>query len=52
MGTSVDNLEVPWQKVKDRDERYGVETSRKKEIRKGIEGVEIHADADRCWDGK
>jgi hypothetical protein len=42
--------QVPWDKVKDRDERYGVETSRKKEARKGIEGVEIHEDADSCWE--
>jgi len=43
--------QVPWEKIKDRDERYGVETSRKKEARKGIEGVEIHEDADGCWKG-
>jgi hypothetical protein len=42
--------QVPWDKVKDRDERNGVETSRKKEARKGIEGVEIHEDADSCWE--
>jgi hypothetical protein len=41
--------QVPWEKVKDRDERYGVETSRKKEVRKGIEGVKIHEDVDSCW---
>lgn len=35
--------------VKDRDERYGVETSRKKEARKVIEPVKIHEDADGCW---
>lgn len=43
------NEQVPWEKVKERDERYGVETSRKKEVRKGIEGVEIHEDVDSCW---
>jgi hypothetical protein len=34
--------QVPWEKVKDRDERFGVETRRKKEI---------HQDADGCWKG-
>jgi hypothetical protein len=43
---------VPWDKVKDRDDRYGVDTKQKKEKRKGIEGVEIHEDADSCWKGK
>jgi hypothetical protein len=44
-------IQVPWEKVKDRDERFGVETSRKKEARKGIESVTIHQDADGCWKG-
>lgn len=43
---------MPWDKVKDRDERYGVNTSQKREKRKGIEGVKIHGDADSCWEGK
>jgi hypothetical protein len=33
---------VPWDQVKDKDERYGVETSCKKDVRKEIEGVKIH----------
>lgn len=41
--------QVPWEKVKDRDERYGVETSQKKEARKEIEGVKIHGGADSYW---
>lgn len=40
---------MPWGKVKDRDESYGVETSRKKDVRKEIEAVKIHEDADSCW---
>jgi len=44
--------QVPWDKVKDRDERYGVDTMQKREMRKGIEGVEIHGDADSCWKGR
>ncbi|KUJ22078.1 DUF1264-domain-containing protein [Mollisia scopiformis] len=41
--------QVPWEKVKDRDARYGVDTSHKKEIRKGVEEAQIHEDADSCW---
>jgi len=44
--------QVPWEKVKDRDEKYGVGTVKKREARKGIEGVEIHADSDGCWKGQ
>lgn len=40
---------MPWDKVKDRDERYGVETTRKREIRKDIPSPETHGDADNCW---
>ena len=43
------NNQVPWEKVKDRDGRYGVETSTKKVIREGIESVKVHGDADGCW---
>jgi hypothetical protein len=43
---------VPWDKVKNRDERYGVSTEKKKEARKDIEPAEIHEDADFCWKGK
>ncbi|KAN0106383.1 Protein of unknown function (DUF1264) domain containing protein [Hyaloscypha variabilis] len=42
--------QVPWHKVQDRDERYGVETGQKKEARKGIEAVVIHEDADSSWE--
>jgi len=41
--------QVPWDKVKDRDERYGVNTEKKREIRQGIQGLEVHEDADGCW---
>ena len=40
---------MPWDKVKDRDERFGVETSRKQEARKGIEEFKVYEDADGCW---
>ena len=43
---------MPWGKVKDGDERYRVETSRKKEVRQGIGNVKIHEDADGCWKGE
>jgi len=42
---------VPWEKVKNRDERYGVETGKKKQARKEIEHVKVHEDADGCWKG-
>lgn len=40
---------MPWDKVKERDERFGVETQKKRKAREGIESVEIHGDADGCW---
>jgi hypothetical protein len=42
---------VPWDKVKDRDGRYGVSTEEKREKRAkaGIKEVKIHEDADGCW---
>jgi Protein of unknown function (DUF1264) len=40
---------VPWGKVKDRDERYDVDTMKKREARKGIEATRVHEDADGCW---
>ncbi|CZR57185.1 uncharacterized protein PAC_07074 [Phialocephala subalpina] len=47
-----DKPQVPWETIKDRDRRYGVDTSHKKEARKGIEGVKIHEDVDSCWKSK
>jgi len=41
--------QVPWDKVKERDERFGVSTQRKKEKRAGIPDAEVHGDADGCW---
>lgn len=35
--------------MRERDERYGVQTARKKEAREGIEGVDISEDADAAW---
>lgn len=40
---------MPWDKVKDRDERYGVDTKQKREKRKVIEPAEVHGEADSCW---
>lgn len=40
---------MPWEKVTERDERFGVETGRKREARKEIENVDIHPDADQVW---
>jgi len=44
--------QVPWEKVKDRDERYGVDTTKKREVRKGIKETNVHGDADECWKRK
>jgi hypothetical protein len=42
---------VPWDKIKDRDERYGHDTMENREIRKDIKLVEVHLDAGGCWKG-
>ncbi|RKF77124.1 Oil body-associated protein 1A [Golovinomyces cichoracearum] len=49
MMSFVSDEKVPWGMVEDRDQRFGVKTMRKKEIRKGIEGIDVHEDADSCW---
>ncbi|KAI6245828.1 hypothetical protein HI914_06082 [Erysiphe necator] len=41
--------QVPWDVVKQRDNRFGVQTTRKREIRSQIEDAIIHEDADCCW---
>jgi len=41
--------QVPWDKVKDRDQRYGVDMEKKRELRKDIKPADIHQDADGCW---
>jgi hypothetical protein len=35
--------------VENRDQRYGVDTKKKREARKDISPEEIHPDADSCW---
>ena len=35
--------------VRERDEGLGVDTGRKREVRRGIEEVEVHGDADAAW---
>ncbi|KAM3071895.1 hypothetical protein ACMFMG_009743 [Clarireedia jacksonii] len=49
MGSFTKDEQVPWDMVKDRDARFGVDTKQKKEARKGIETPEIHEDADSWW---
>ncbi|EKD19570.1 uncharacterized protein L3040_002551 [Drepanopeziza brunnea f. sp. 'multigermtubi'] len=45
--------QVPWEKVRERDRRFGVETAKKRGVREeaGIEETEVHEDADGCWKG-
>ncbi|TGO19695.1 hypothetical protein BTUL_0003g01520 [Botrytis tulipae] len=52
MGSFTADDQVPWDKVKERDQRFGVDTQKKREARKGIESVEIHEDADQVWKEK
>jgi hypothetical protein len=33
---------VPWDEIKDRGERYGADTMKKRDIREDIELVEVH----------
>ncbi|KAI9743169.1 MAG: hypothetical protein M1818_003464 [Claussenomyces sp. TS43310] len=49
MMSFTDDAQVPWDTVKDRDQRYGVDTGKKREARKGIEETDVHEDADGCW---
>jgi hypothetical protein len=49
MGSYTSAEVVPWEKIKDRDERYGVSTDEKREQRSGIENVSVHEDADQSW---
>jgi len=41
--------QVPWDKVKERDDRFGVNTAVKKEKRAELPDAKVHADADDCW---
>lgn len=41
--------QVPWDKIRDRDEKFGISSSVKKQLRSQIESFEIHEDADSCW---
>ncbi|KAF7957635.1 hypothetical protein EAE96_003209 [Botrytis aclada] len=52
MGSFTADDQVPWDKVKERDERFGVDTLKKREAREGIENVDIHEDADQVWKKK
>ena len=47
-----DEMQVPWDGVKNRNERYEVSSEKKREARKGIERAQIHEDADSCWTEK
>jgi len=49
MASFTSDEQVPWDKVKDRDMRYGVDTTKKREQRQYITPVDVHPDADQCW---
>ncbi|KAI9646551.1 hypothetical protein NHQ30_004546 [Ciborinia camelliae] len=49
MGSFTGEEQVPWEKVKERDERFGIDTEKKRDARKGIESVDVHEDADQAW---
>lgn len=38
--------------VGERDRKFGVDSTHKAEIRKGIEVPQLHGDADSCWNGR
>ncbi|OBT81614.1 hypothetical protein VE02_10207 [Pseudogymnoascus sp. 03VT05] len=41
--------QVTWDKIKDRDSRFGVDMSKKRQARKDIVEMTPHQDADSCW---
>ncbi|KFY45623.1 hypothetical protein V494_00877 [Pseudogymnoascus sp. VKM F-4513 (FW-928)] len=41
--------QVPWDKIKDRDERFGIDSTKKRHTRSDIPPVPPHQDADSCW---
>ncbi|KAH6680370.1 hypothetical protein B0J14DRAFT_264357 [Halenospora varia] len=49
MMSFTEGSQVPWEKVKDRDERFDVSTEGKMKARRGIERVRVSEDADGCW---
>ncbi|ESZ96074.1 hypothetical protein SBOR_3551 [Sclerotinia borealis F-4128] len=49
MGSFTESGQVPWDKIQERDARFGVDTQKKREARLGIESVDIHEDADQAW---
>ncbi|CCU75183.1 DUF1264 domain protein [Blumeria hordei DH14] len=51
MSFTADN-QIPWETVRNRDERYGIKTEKKRDLRQRIESPEILDDADSCWKGR
>lgn len=41
--------QVTWDKIKDRDSRFGVDMSKKRQARMDIAEMTPHQDADSCW---
>ncbi|TAQ90815.1 hypothetical protein B7494_g886 [Chlorociboria aeruginascens] len=49
MGSFISDEQAPWERIKERDERFGVSTEEKKKQRSEIVTEEIHEDADQWW---
>ena len=42
--------QVPWELVKERDARFGVDVMQKRKLREGVSrDSPVHQDADGCW---
>ncbi|KFY96958.1 hypothetical protein V500_02251 [Pseudogymnoascus sp. VKM F-4518 (FW-2643)] len=49
MMSFTEDEQVTWDKIKDRDSRFGVDMSKKRQARKDIVEMTPHQDADSCW---
>ncbi|KFZ02226.1 hypothetical protein V500_00363 [Pseudogymnoascus sp. VKM F-4518 (FW-2643)] len=49
MMSFTEDEQVTWDKIKDRDSRFGVDMSKKRQARKDIIEMTPHQDADSCW---
>ena len=40
---------MDWGRVEERDREMGVDSGRKREIRRGVQEPQVHPDADAAW---